>query len=209
MKLPPVSRKSGTFHLYRLVFPLVFRTGRQRLCGYHIQAISKFPFSRDLLLNPSVDELEELGQISGAFRFQNQYLHALHGRVIVLCQIKGIEQKVTKKTFRLGFILFSNFAVLIYPKVKRSILKEKVWRFLKSFQISFIGTPVLLCRIPELTSVSDCIVISCSENQVSLKAKAKKEVNISSSDEFVLIPSVGLGYLIALDEFLVSFWSAE
>ncbi|EFO18850.2 hypothetical protein LOAG_09644, partial [Loa loa] len=124
---------------------------------------------RDLLLNPSVDELEKLGQISGGLHFRTQYLHALHGRVIVLQQIKGPEQKVSNKTFR--------------P-----------------------GTPVLLCRIPELTSVSDCIVISCSGNQVSLKAKAKKEVNLNSSDEFVLIPSVGLGYLTALDEFLELKW---
>ncbi|VDP14238.1 unnamed protein product [Onchocerca flexuosa] len=124
---------------------------------------------RDLLMNPSIDELEKLGQISGTLRFQTQYLHALHGRVIVLRQVKRVEQKITKKTFR-------------------------------------SGTPVLLCRIPELTSVSDCIVISCSENQISLKAKAKKEVDIGSSDEFVLIPSVGLGYLIALDEFLELKW---
>uniref|UniRef100_A0A0R3RYS9 POP4 domain-containing protein n=1 Tax=Elaeophora elaphi TaxID=1147741 RepID=A0A0R3RYS9_9BILA len=119
---------------------------------------------RDLLQNPSVDELEKLGQVSGALRFQMQYLHALHGHVIVLHQIKGVEQKVTRKTF--------------HP-----------------------GTPVSLCRIPELASVSDCIVISCSGNQISLKTKGKK-VNIGSSDEFVLVPSVGLGYLLALDEFL-------
>ncbi|KAL3982997.1 AAA domain family protein [Acanthocheilonema viteae] len=124
---------------------------------------------RDLLLNPSIDELEKLGQISGELHFQTQYLHALHGRVIVLHQIKGIEQKVMKKTFR--------------P-----------------------GTPVLLCRIPELTCVSDCTVISYSGNQVNLKIKAKKELNIDSSDEFVLVPSVGLGYLIALDEFLELKW---
>ncbi|VIO87696.1 Regulator of nonsense transcripts 1 homolog, putative [Brugia malayi] len=124
---------------------------------------------RDLLLNPSVDELEKLGQISGALRFQTQYLHALHGRVIVLHQIKGSEQKITKRSFR-------------------------------------SGTPVLLCRIPELTIISNCIIISCSGNQVSLKTKAKKEVNIDFSDEFVLIPSVGLGYLIALDEFLELRW---
>ncbi|VDK89206.1 unnamed protein product [Litomosoides sigmodontis] len=124
---------------------------------------------RDLLLNPSVDELEQLGQISGALRFRTQYLHALHGRVIVLNQINGAGQKATKKNFR--------------P-----------------------GTPVLLCRIPELTSVGDCIVISCSENEMSLKTKAKKEMNIGPSDEFVLIPSVGLGYLIALDEFLGLKW---
>ncbi|KAM3725298.1 DNA-binding protein [Dirofilaria immitis] len=124
---------------------------------------------RDLLMNPSVDELEKLGQISGTLRFQTQYLHALHGRVIVLHQVKTMEQKVAKKTFR-------------------------------------SGTPVLLCRIPELTNVSDCIVISCSGNQINLKAKAKKEVGIDSSDEFVLIPSVGLGYLIALDEFLELKW---
>ncbi|MCP9265512.1 DNA-binding protein SMUBP-2 [Dirofilaria immitis] len=91
----------------------------------------------DLLMNPSVDELEKLGQISGTLRFQTQYLHALHGRVIVLHQVKTMEQKVAK-----------NFSF----------------------------------------------------------SKSKKEVGIDSSDEFVLIPSVGLGYLIALDEFLELKW---
>lgn len=67
----------------------------------------------------------------------------------------------------------------------------------------------MLCRSPELLSISDCIVTSCSENEISLKSKSKNELDINSSDEFVLVPSAGLGYLIALDEFLVNFRFAK
>uniref|UniRef100_A0A915PY68 Helicase ATP-binding domain-containing protein n=1 Tax=Setaria digitata TaxID=48799 RepID=A0A915PY68_9BILA len=125
---------------------------------------------RDLLMNPSVDELEKLGQISGTLHFRTQCLHALHGRVITLYQVKEVNKRTTTKS-------------LFRP-----------------------GTPVLLCRLPELTSVSDCIVISFSENEVALKAKMKSEVAINSADEFVLVPSVGLGYLTALDQFLELKW---
>ncbi|VDM99207.1 unnamed protein product [Thelazia callipaeda] len=65
------------------------------------------------------------------------------------------------------------------------------------------GAPVMLCKFPNLVSISDCIVISCSEVEVVLKAKTT-DLDISISDQLVVVPSSGLGYLTALNEFLCS-----